>query len=169
MYFSVHCRWNLPYNFIKTVITVYCSVFPCIGPCTSMQQQLWRPSPVRTAISCPPSLLSQGHRYLWGMSSIQVTVPIVFWGRRPPSHAHLQAWQQVWHHLATGAGLARYVYGTSTRGTLSGDLIFQVLKFKMLSHLLSSNRLASALYMFSKKVTLERSPACCICIICIQH
>ena len=62
------------------------------------------PSPVKTAVSCPPSLLSQGRRYLWGMSSIQVTVPIiVFWGHQPPSPDGLTTG-------LVGAGLARYVY-----------------------------------------------------------
>ena len=49
---------------------------------------------------------------------------------------------------------------------LSGDLILQVLKFKISSHsivFLLSNRLSSAL------VTLVRSPACCIPVTTVQH
>ena len=59
------------------------------------------------AISChipavsSPSLLSQGYRYLWCMSSIQVTVPQYRVLGSPASESwdmpHLQAWQQVWH------------------------------------------------------------------------
>ena len=109
-------KLSLKYSvyFIKTVIPVYSRALGSARHCSSRgsSSQLM-PSPVKTAVSCPPSLLSQGHRYLWGMSSIQVTVPIVFWGRRPPSHGLTTglAWP-------LGAGLARYVYGTCTRGTL---------------------------------------------------
>ena len=90
---------------------------------------------MRTAVSCPPSLLSQGHRYLWGMSSIQVTVPIVFWGRRPPSHEICSICKPDNRSgMATGCRSGqiciwdlhkRYTTG-ETVVRLSGDLILQV-------------------------------------------
>ena len=133
------------------------------------------PSPVKTAVSCPPSLHSQGHRYLWGMSSIQVTVPIVFWGRRPPSHEICSICKPDNRSgMATGCRSGQIcIWDLHKRHTtgetvvrLSGDLILQVLKFKISSHsivFLLSNRLSSAL------VTLVRSPACCIPVTTVQH
>ena len=85
-----------PYTVVETiripywhaVISVYFSILSYIFRALSRARCCRsRENTHGTAVSCPPPLLSQGHRYqLSGMSSIQVTVPIVFWGRRPPSH-----------------------------------------------------------------------------------
>ena len=59
---------KLSVYFVKTVIPVYSRALDsvvCNLDCNSFGGHLM-PSPVKTAVSCPPSLLSQGHRYLWG-------------------------------------------------------------------------------------------------------
>ena len=86
---------------------------------------------------------SVGHRYLWGMSSIHVTVPIVFWGCWPPSHACSICKPDNRSGMATGCRSGQIcIWDLHKRHTtgetvvrLSGDLILQVLKFKISSHL----------------------------------